>query len=108
MLGHAFARLPKHSSTYGLSSLLGASAALTLLPLLTPHLSSAEYGTLEVLTVFGAQLGILLQLGLGSAVFKFVMADDRSNGSTVICTAFYGILAVAVLMTFAIRPFAAD
>lgn len=103
-----FGRLGKHSTVYGLTSVLGASATLVLLPLLTRHLSPVEYGMLEVLTVFSAQLSVLLQLGLGSALFKFAVRDGQGkfDNRTVVSTVFWTTTGVAFVATTALVPMA--
>jgi len=108
MLREQIGRLGKHSTIYGLSNVLGASATLVLLPLLTRHLSPGQYGMLEVLTVFAAQLGVLFQLGLGSALFKFALrpGQDAGHARLVISTAYLAIGAVTLLATVAMLPFA--
>jgi O-antigen/teichoic acid export membrane protein len=103
MLLDQFRRLGKHSMIYGLSSALASSATLVLVPLLTRHLSPKQYGTLEILAVFAAQLSVLAQLGLGSALFKFGLRSREGLQATAIVfnTAYWTIASIAVLTTVA-------
>ena len=105
MAHKSFERLGKHTLVYGISNTLGASVSLFLLPLLTRYLTPSEYGVLEVLTVFAAQLGVLLQLGLGSALFKSVLHTDGANLTRWTATAYYTIAAsgaavAAIVLSF--------
>ncbi len=107
MLGQQLKHLGKHSAIYGLSNVVAASAGLVLLPLLTRFLAPAQYGTLELLTVLVAQLGVLLQLGLGAALFRFELHDQggRERGVAV-STAFYTIVAVSLVAVAVLLPLA--
>jgi O-antigen/teichoic acid export membrane protein len=102
------ARLGKHSAIYGLSNVLGASATLLLLPLLTRHLATEQYGRLEVLTVFVTQVGVVVQLGLGSALFRSLLAGeaDSPEARVTISTAYWTLLAVACIAVLALLPLA--
>ena len=101
-----FKRLGSHSAIYGISTAVSSSAGLILLPLLTHALTPAEYGTLELLVVLAAQLGVLTQLGIGSAVFKTVLHDDRERrgpeAAAAVATAFWTTLVVAGSATAAL------
>lgn len=102
-----FKRLGKHSIVYGLSNALSASISLVLLPILTRHLTPGQYGALDLGIVFAAQLGIILQLGIGSAVFKFVLqgsSDPRGRGN-VLATAYYTVAAFATAVTLCLLLF---
>lgn len=110
MHSRPFKSLGKHSVVYGLSNALVASASLLMLPLLTHSLSPAQYGTLELLVVCGAALGILLQLGFGSALFKFALqdADLERDRSVVISSAYYAVATVSILVTSVLVYFAPE
>ena len=106
MLREQMLRLGKQSTVYGLSSVLGASATLILVPLLTRHLSTEQYGMLEVLTVFATQLGVIVQLGLGAALFRFVLQahQEAENSRAVVSTAYWVIAVVSTLTAAALFP----
>src|SRR4051812_40571157 len=103
-----FKRLGRHSVIYGLSNALAASMSLLLLPLLTRYLRPAEYGALDLSIVFAAQLAIMLQLGFGSAVFKYVLqsAQDGDERGRVIATAYYSVAMFALAVSLALALFA--
>lgn len=116
-LGAQFRRLGKHSAVYGLSNVLVSAAAVFLLPLYTRFLTPHEYGIFELLTVSGGILASVLQLGMGTAVFKAVQlgARDREDEAVTISTAFYFVagtsLAAALafwLLAPALAPLVAD
>ncbi|RMG68363.1 MAG: hypothetical protein D6715_02470 [Calditrichaeota bacterium] len=86
----------RHSLVYGIASTLQNATGFILLPLYTSRLSVSEYGTLEIFLITAAVLTRILQLGLGSATFKYY-AYSKSQGATVqnravISTAFYGLV----------------
>lgn len=62
---------------------------------------------LEVLTVFAAQLGVIVQLGLGSALFRFVLRSDRDDRHSrdVVSTAYWTIGAISMVVVAALLPF---
>jgi O-antigen/teichoic acid export membrane protein len=105
-----FKRLGKHSLVYGLSNAMAASVSLLLLPLLTRYMTPAEYGALDLAIVLASQVGSVLQLGLGSAVFKFILQDDSGEHTRerVLSTAYcaiglFGLAVTAALVAFAGR-----
>jgi O-antigen/teichoic acid export membrane protein len=69
-------RLLKHSSIYGVGTLLYRAVALVLVPLYTRHLTMSEYGDLELLFITSSFLIMILQFGMGSEN-RVSTADDR-------------------------------
>lgn len=98
----ALSRLGRHSAIYGTANVIGASATLILLPVLTRRLGREEYGAFEALTVFGAQLGVLMQLGIGSALFKFALKGE--DAGRFIATAFWTMLAFSACALVGLAP----
>ncbi len=91
----------RHSLVYGVASTLQNATGFILLPLYTSRLSVSEYGTLEIFLITAAVLTRILQLGLGSATFKYYTYSQQQGTSVqnraVISTAFYGLLGCSLL-----------
>jgi O-antigen/teichoic acid export membrane protein len=76
-----FKNLLQHSIIYGISSILQNAAGFFLLPLYTAYLTVSELGLLEIVIVSISILFTLLQLGLGSALFKYYSYDSHSDNA---------------------------
>lgn len=90
-------RLGKHSAIYGLGGVFNAILGLILLPIYTRFLTPADYGILSLLMITLSVLGVVVQMGLGSAMFREVIyrgTDRRVVQRTVLL--FYAVEAVAV------------
>lgn len=96
MLLASLRQLGKHSLIYGLGSVLAKLLAFLLLPLYTRYLTPADYGVYSLLIITGTVAGILLKLGLGSALFREVIYQE-SEESTVVSTSLYFLLAESAL-----------
>ncbi len=102
-----FKRLGKHSAIYGLSNILSRAIAFILLPLYTRYLTPTDYGVLEILTVTVAFVSIVLQMGLGSAIFKVVLYDKDKTEEVLLSTAFYFLVissGVFILILYLLAP----
>lgn len=106
-----FKNLLQHSIVYGIGNILQNAAGFFLLPLYTAYLTVSELGLLEVFIVSISILFTLLQLGLGSALFKYYSYDNNSGSAQnknklIISSSFY-FLAIfslaAVLPLYFIR-----
>lgn len=74
-----FKDLFRHSFIYGIASILQNAAGFFLLPLYTAYLTVSDYGILEAIIVSVTILISILQLGLGSALFKYYAYDETDN-----------------------------
>lgn len=90
-------QLAKHSTIYGLGSLLGNLLGFVLLPIYTRCLTPAEYGILSILGVTGSVAGVVAQLGIGFALFREVVYQN-SDESTAESTALYFLLGESALL----------
>jgi len=91
-------RLIKHTAIYGLGGILYRAAALVLLPVFTRFLNASEYGDYELLFTTSTFLFLILQLGMGSAIFRSIIYKENSDESLIISTSFYFLLAANILM----------
>lgn len=91
-------RLGKHSAIYGLSNALCSAIGFFLIPLYTKRLTPAEYGVWELFFVAIIFLPLVLELGLGSALFKAVLFDSKEKEHALINTAFLFIAGFSSLV----------
>jgi O-antigen/teichoic acid export membrane protein len=91
-------RLARHSAVYGIGGLVSRILATILLPLYTHYLSPGAFGEVEIITAATAVLAIALQLGIGSAFFRFYFdAKEHAARLTVVRTSFWFTMAAATL-----------
>jgi O-antigen/teichoic acid export membrane protein len=89
-LGRELKRLSHHTAIYGLGGLVSRILAIVFLPLYTNYLPPGAYGQVESITAATAVLSILLQLGIGSAFFRFYNdTADPARQLVVVRTSFW-------------------
>ncbi|HST16956.1 MAG TPA: oligosaccharide flippase family protein [Gaiellaceae bacterium] len=97
-LAREIRRLAHHSAVYGIGGLVARILATLLLPLYTHFLTPAAYGQVEIITAATAVFAIVLQLGIGSAFFRFYFdAQDPPSRLTVVRTSFWFTMGMATL-----------
>jgi O-antigen/teichoic acid export membrane protein len=97
-LGAQLKRLARHSAVYGIGGLVSRILAVLLLPLYTSYLSPSDYGRIETLVAASSVLIIVLQLGIGSAFFRFYFdSTDAARRILVVRTSFWFTMAMATL-----------
>jgi O-antigen/teichoic acid export membrane protein len=97
-LAREIRRLAHHSAVYGIGGLVARILATLLLPLYTHFLTPAQYGQVEIITAATAVFAIVLQLGIGSAFFRFYFdAKDPPTKLTVVRTSFWFTMGMATL-----------
>jgi len=97
-LAREIRRLAHHSAVYGIGGLVARILATLLLPLYTHFLTPAQYGQVEIITAATAVFAIVLQLGIGSAFFRFYFdAKDPPSRLTVVRTSFWFTMGMATL-----------
>lgn len=82
MSDHALSirRFMRDGATYAVSNILARSTGLILLPILTRHLSPAEYGVVELSAVVFALLNLVLPLEVTQGMAR-LQADARSEAT---------------------------
>ena len=92
---------------YGLGSVAGSAVPLVLVPLYTRVLSQAGYGALEMLVISVSVLSVLLQMGMGPAVFRSLKPDAPPGSRDRAMTGALGVVAAmgvgAVVVVTAVR-----
>lgn len=100
-------RLFKHSIVYAIATVLNRAVTIIMLPIYVRSLSKTEYGTLELFLVTSSVLMMLLQLGIGSALFRNIIYKEDGDKKTLTSTAQYFLIAfslAAVLALIALAP----
>jgi O-antigen/teichoic acid export membrane protein len=98
MLLRELRRLARHSAIYGVGGMLSRVIALFLLPVYTAYLGTDGFGKLELVVALTAVLVIVLQLGIGSAFFRFYFdSKEPEHRLLVIRTCFWFTMAMATL-----------
>lgn len=94
-------KIIKHSAIYGVGNVLRNATGFFLLPLYTSYFSVSQYGELEVFIVTISILLSIVQLGFGSALFKYFSYDTIDIEQTaeynkkIISSSFYFIVSFA-------------
>jgi O-antigen/teichoic acid export membrane protein len=68
---HIVKNLAKHSAIYGLGDLLSKSIGFLMIPLYTHYLTTAQYGTMELLDLTSYIVGMLLAMGISQSVVRY-------------------------------------
>ncbi len=95
--------LSKDSIIYGLSTVLSQFVGFLLVPVYTVKLGTQGYGVIEVLSTTGSVLGIILAMGVGTAMLRFYAGREDEDGrkrvasTAVIFLAVTGLVALVVL-----------
>lgn len=91
--------LLKHSSVYGLGSIIGQAVSFLLLPLYTRYLTPTDYGVMALVDVTRWAIGLIISLGVISALSRFYYEyEDTENRNLVISSAYW--VAFLVLIVF--------
>jgi O-antigen/teichoic acid export membrane protein len=91
-------RLGKHSLIYGLGGLVSRILGLLLLPLYTRYLTTSDYGKVETLIALTIVVGIVLRMGITSALFRFYFdSPEPSHRRLVLRTSFWFTMSMATL-----------
>ncbi len=79
----------KQTATWGFGSIAVKAASFVMLPLYTHYLTPDNYGIWEILDLVMSLLGMMLNLGLTSAVLKYyAAAQTKEDQRRVISTSF--------------------
>jgi len=98
-------RLATTGAAYTAASVFSKLIAVALLPLYTRYLTTADYGTAEVMFAAVVSASIVVRLGLIEALLRFYYKDDESPG-TVVGTSFATLFWLATAAALAALPFA--
>ena len=72
-------KIANHSVIYGASNSVTAAVGYLLLPIYTRFLSPAEYGIFSTINISGAVLGVIYDMGLIAALFRWYFDYSKSE-----------------------------
>ena len=90
--------LLKHSSIYGLGSVIGQAISFLLLPLYTQYLTPSDYGTMALVDVVKGLIGLVISLGMVSALGRFYYEYDDEKNRNVIISSAYWVVIITILL----------
>ncbi len=109
MIARRFAALPpslRAAALYALAIAWGKALSLAMLPLLTAHLTPAEFGRLELLASFAEVAALLIGAGLVDTLYRFGGAEARATAEVTGLALAIAVLALALVLAGA-APLAA-
>src|SRR5579864_7301393 len=93
-------KLTKHTSIYSLGNILSKAVGFFLIPFYTHYLTPADYGTLELLDLSTALVGLLLNIWMNSSVVRYYYEyEDEKNRNQVVSTALIATGAAAAVVS---------
>jgi O-antigen/teichoic acid export membrane protein len=102
-------RLSRHSIIYGLSVVISQIVSFFLIPVYTRYLTPADYGRLEIFQTTLSILGVILMMGLTSALFmSYFNYDDEEKRKTLIGTTFFFLTSTSFLFLLILTAAAGD
>jgi len=72
----AFRESFKHTSIYTIGNLAGKAVGFIMIPIYTHFLAPHEYGVMDMLDLTIVLIGMLVGMGMGSAIFRFYYSSE--------------------------------
>jgi O-antigen/teichoic acid export membrane protein len=95
-------KLLKHSSVYSLGNILNKAVGFLLIPFYTHYLTTADYGTLELLDLSVTLVGLLLNMWMNASLVRhYYEYDDAKSRNEVVSTALIATSLTAALFSAA-------
>lgn len=88
----------KHTSVYGIGSVLSKLAGFVLIPFYTHYLTPADYGTLELLDLSIGLFGITVMTWMGASAIRYYYEyEDQENRSEFVSTVLVAASVLGIL-----------
>jgi len=99
--------LLKHSSIYGIGTVLNKAVAFLMLPLYTRYLTPTDYGIMELIDTTTGLIGVVVGLGVSASISRFYYerTNDRDR-NTLISTVFILVGSSAIIVVLVANLFA--
>lgn len=95
-------KLLKHSSVYSLGNILNKAVGFLLIPFYTHYLTTADYGTLELLDLSVSLIGLLLNVWMNASLVRhYYEYEDTRDRNQVVGTAMIATSSAALLVSVA-------
>ncbi|MGH9460622.1 MAG: lipopolysaccharide biosynthesis protein [Vicinamibacteria bacterium] len=98
----------RHSAIYGAADVFGTLINFLLLPILTRHLTSSDYGTLGILLLLGVTAKILFRMGLDAGFFRIYYEQQNERDRKVFTTTILTTASAIGIGLFALSAFLAE
>lgn len=93
-------KLLKHGSVYGLGNILNKAVGFLLIPFYTHYLTTADYGTLELLDLSAALVGLLLNIWMNASLVRYYYEyEDSESRNSLVGTALISTAAIAGIVS---------
>lgn len=91
--------LLKHTSIYGIGTVVGQAVGFILLPVYTRYLTPADYGVMALVNATMGIIGIVVGLGMNNAISRFYYEFDNDGKRKLVVSTIYFIgLGMGILM----------
>ena len=98
--------IARHSAVYGLANILDRVVGFLMIPVYTRFLTPADYGVLELIYMTINFIGMIVGLGIETAVSRFYFDyDNQKSRNKVISTAILGYGSMILVILFLLLPF---
>jgi O-antigen/teichoic acid export membrane protein len=93
-------KLLKHGSVYSLGNILNKAVGFLLIPFYTHYLTTADYGTLELLDLSVSLIGLLLNMWMNASLVRhYYEYEDSENRNEVVSTALIATATAAAVVS---------
>jgi O-antigen/teichoic acid export membrane protein len=93
-------KLLKHGSVYSLGNILNKAVGFLLIPFYTHYLTTADYGTLELLDLSVALIGLLLNMWMNASLVRhYYDYEDSRDRNEVVSTALIATATAAAVVS---------
>ncbi|MDY6896187.1 MAG: oligosaccharide flippase family protein, partial [Thermotogota bacterium] len=79
MASNEFGFLLKHSTIYGISTVLSQAIGFIMLPVYTRYLTPKDYGVLNLIEITTAMAGMILTTGIADTISRFYYDHKEQN-----------------------------
>ena len=94
----AIIKIIKHSTIYGMGKIATQFIAFLLIPIYTSHLTTQDYGILQICNIFTAILVTIISLGMSSSLFKVYYSIDKNRKGDLLGTTFITYIAFSIII----------
>ena len=92
-------KLLKHTTIYGVGTILGKIVGFVMIPFYTHYLTPADYGTLELLDLSASLIGLVLTMWLNASIIRhYNDFNDPRERRQAVSTIFVLALAIGIVV----------
>jgi len=100
MINEEIKFLLKHSSIYGLGTIVSQAVGFILLPFYTKYLTPTDYGVMSLINITIDLVGLVFGLGIVAAVSRFYFEYETKEEQNCVISTAYWIYAIAVVIFY--------